>query len=326
MTIAKEPSKGPKVLASIDIGSHTARLLVSERTGPGGLFQTLVRERLYIRLADRFPSEGKAVITAEAIKRTLKALQRFNSMTRKFPVEAIQAVCTGVVRRAENREDFLDLIYKQTGIRAKVISGAQEAQFTALGVLGALDIQHGPFLIFDLGGGSTEFVCGGEENKTVNSVPLGAAVLTQKYLSTDPPQGKEIEATVREVDGILQKAFPKETCSEEDLLIVGTGGTVTTLAAIIYCINLEEINPERMNGLILERAQLEDLFTQMKTMTVGERLKLPGLDRGRADVILAGLVVVLRILHLFKSLQVTVSLSDLLEGMMLAYIHGEDDE
>ena len=98
-----------------------------------------------------------------------------------------------------------------------------------------------------------------------------------------------------------------------------------TMDLMIHDIDVEKISPDRMNGLILRRQRLEGLFVQMKTMTIDERIKLPGLDRGRADVILAGCMVVIRILHFFKSLQLVVSLSDLLEGIVIAYLKGEED-
>ena len=121
----------------------------------------------------------------------------------------------------------------------------------------------------------------------------------------------------REVDDILNRAFP-EGHPKGDGHVVGTGGTVTTLGAMLHNIRIEEISPERMNGLKLRREQLRALFEQLKAMTFDERLKLEGLDRGRADVIPAGCAMVLRILRFFKAREMVVSLSDLLEGMVLA--------
>jgi len=318
-------SVGGTKLASIDIGSHTARLLVSQEIGPPGLFRPLLRKRAYIRLAEDFSVQGKETIKPEAIERTLTALEDFASITRRFRVESTHAISTGVVREAENRDDFLSLIYDHTGIKVKVISGEEEAHLTGMGVLHSLNIEGRSFMIFDLGGGSTEFIYGDQEDKKVKSIPLGAMVLTQKYLTSDPPGEEQIEALVREVDGVLQEAFPENTCSEKDHLLAGTGGTVASLAAMIYSMDIKEISPDKMNGLILKREHLEDLFVRIKSMTIDDRLKLPGLDRGRADVIPAGCMVVIRILHFFKSLQIVVSLSDLLEGIVIAYLKGEEN-
>jgi exopolyphosphatase/guanosine-5'-triphosphate,3'-diphosphate pyrophosphatase len=312
-------------LASIDIGSHTARLLVAQSIGPPKLLEPLFRKRVYIRLAENFHTEGRGTLQPEAIGRTLKSLEDFASLTKGYGVESIRAVSTGVVREASNKDEFLRRIQEQTGIEVEVISGEEEAWLTEKGVLHALNMESGPFMIFDLGGGSTEFIYGKRESRKVKSVPLGAMVLAQKYLTSDPPQRERVEALGKEVDGLLKVSFSKYPHFRKDGLLVGTGGTVTALAAMIYAIDMEEVGPERMNGLILEREQLEDLFTRIKTMTTDERLKLPGLDRGRADVIPAGCMAVIRILRFLKTARMVVCLSDLLEGIIIAYLQGEKD-
>ncbi len=309
--------------ASIDIGSHTARLLVSQRVGPPGLFRPLIRKRAYIRLAESFDDHVGETLKADAIDRTLNTLEDFASITRKFHVDTTYAVCTGVVRKAVNRDQFLNLIYHHTGIKAEVISGKEEAHLTKKGVLHSLDIQGGPFIIFDLGGGSTEFIFGGKEDTKVKSIPLGAMTLTQRFLDSDPPEEKSIETLERFVDEALSDAFPNKTYSDNDSVVVGTGGTVTTLAAMHHDIDVKDVAPDRMNGLMLKRERLEECFGRMKTMTINERMKLPGLDRGRADVVLAGAVVVMRILHFFRCFQMVVSLSDILEGTLIANLEAK---
>jgi exopolyphosphatase/guanosine-5'-triphosphate,3'-diphosphate pyrophosphatase len=306
------------ILASIDIGSHTARLLVCQKTGSSKGLRPLQRKRVYIRLADGFSRHGGLRIQPEAVERTLSALEEFASVAKKFRVGSIQAVCTGVVREAANRDDLLKQILDRTGIQARVISGDEEARLTAKGVLHALHFQGRSSVIFDLGGGSTEFVYGEQGHQRVQSLTLGAMVLTQKYLISDPPAEEEMGALEREVDDLLKNAFPGTGFLEEEGFLVGTGGTVTTLGAMLHHVGLEEISPKRMNGLILRKEQLEDLFDRLRTATLNERLEFPGLDRGRADVIPAGCAAVLRILLFFRSRQLVVSLSDLLEGMALS--------
>ena len=305
------------ILASIDIGSHTARLLICQKTGSMTDIRTVLRKRTYIRLAEDFGSQGKPVIRPEATERALQALGEFASVAQKMHVESVRAVCTGVVREAENRDDFLNQIFERTGIQAHVLSGEEEARLTARGVLYALSVQGRVSMIFDLGGGSTEFIYGKQDLQKTQSLPLGAMVLTQRYLVSDPPGEEEMGALEQDVDDVLNRAFP-EGHLEEDDLVLGTGGTVTTLGAILHHIDIDEISPKRMNGLTLQREQLRDLFEQLKAMSFNERLKLQGLDRGRADVIPAGCAVVLRILRFFNAREMVVSLSDLLEGMVLA--------
>ena len=321
----KAPAGGAS-LASMDIGSHTARLLVARSIGPPKLLESLFRKRVYIRLAEEFHPEERGVLQPEAIGRALKCLKDFASVTEGYGVESTHAVTTGVVREAANRDEFLGRIQEHTGIEVEVISGEKEARFTEEGVLHALNVGSGPFVIFDLGGGSTEFIHGKGDSRQVKSVPLGAMLLAQKYLTSDPPQREGVEALGKEVDGLLKVSFPSNPPFRKEGLLVGTGGTVTTLAAMIYAIDVEEISPEIMNGLILEAEQLEDLFERIKTMTTEERLELPGLDRGRADVIPAGCMAVIRILRFLESPRMVVCLSDLLEGLLIAYLRGEKDE
>jgi len=313
-------------IASIDIGSHTARLLVSKKIGPPGLFQPLIRKRSYIRLAQCFDHQKETGIGPEAIDRTLSALEAFSDVARKYDVNRIHAVATGVVRRAVNRDHFIDLIQSKTGIQVDVITGEREAELTRKGVLHALNIETGPFVIFDLGGGTTEFIIGENSYTKIKSLPLGAAVLTQRFLRSDPPEKEKLEDLDNHVGEVLEEVFQKETHVGNDHLMVGTGGTVTTLAALIYQIGVQDISPERLNGLILRREQVGYHFEQLKSLTIDERLRIPGLDQGRAGVILAGAMVVIRILHYFRSVLMKVSLSDLLEGVLITYLEGEKDE
>jgi exopolyphosphatase/guanosine-5'-triphosphate,3'-diphosphate pyrophosphatase len=305
------------ILASIDIGSHTARLLVCQKTGSSKGLRPLQRKRAYTRMAEDFSHDGSLKIQPEAVGRALVALEEFATVAEKCHVESIQAVCTGVVREADNRDDLLKQILDRTGIQARIISGDEEARLTAKGVLHALRFQGRSWMIFDLGGASTEFVYGEQGHQKVQSLALGALVLTHKYLMSDPPGEEEMGALERGVDDLLEKAFPRVGFLEEMDLLVGTGGTVTTLGAMLHQVGIEEISPKRMNGLILRKDQLEGLFDRLRTATLDERLELPGLDRGRADVIPAGCAAVLRILCFFRSRQLVVSLSDLLEGMLL---------
>jgi exopolyphosphatase/guanosine-5'-triphosphate,3'-diphosphate pyrophosphatase len=139
-------------------------------------------------------------------------------------------------------------------------------------------------------------------------------ILTQRHFASDPPNEKEIESLKKETKDLLLKAFPDKI---RGTLLVGTGGTVTTLAAMAHGIDVEGISPERMNGLFLRVQQLGELLDQMKPLSFAERALLPGLDQGRADVILAGSVVVTEILNFFHSSEMMVSLTDLLEGALV---------
>jgi exopolyphosphatase/guanosine-5'-triphosphate,3'-diphosphate pyrophosphatase len=305
-----------KPCASIDIGSHTARLLIAEKSGSQGILRPLIRKRDYIRLSEGFDRAGKRIIQPDAIDRTLDVLRGFSRSLKTFDVGSVHAVATGLFREAANRDEFLDRIYESTGIRVRTITGDEEALLTGKGVLNALDIRKKPFIIFDLGGGSTEFLSGRGGRQTVRSIPLGAGILTQAYLKADPPEKNEIHVLSTYIDQTLMESGMEEVGGGDVYLVVGTGGTVTTLGAMTHRVSVEDMTPEVINGLTLERSQIEGLFYRLRNLTLEERAKLPGLDPGRAGVIVAGSLIVIRILHFFKSVQLTVSMSDLLEGIL----------
>ena len=311
-----------KILASIDIGSHTLRLLIAKESRVTGVFKPLARRRVYIRLAEGLTQSEKKIIPPRAMERALNALQVFSGYINRLSVHSVRAVATGAVREATNSEEFLDRIYEQTGIRAKPITGIEEALLSAKGALNALNIQAGPFVVFDLGGGSAEFLIDGGGRRLVRSLPLGAMILTKRYLGSDPPRKTQVSALLRHIDQCLNEAKMSVPGQRAPSIFVGTGGTVTTLAVMLHGISARDISAERINGLILKRRRIEALFSEIKNLSFGERLRLPGLDKDRADVILAGCLVVISILRLFKSHQLTVSMSDLLEGILIESING----
>jgi exopolyphosphatase/guanosine-5'-triphosphate,3'-diphosphate pyrophosphatase len=311
--------KGSSInLASLDIGSHTARLLVSECRQDTGALRPLLRRRAYIRLAKDFEIDNAKNIKPEAMERTLRVLDDFIRSARESKASAILAVATGLVREADNKDDFLSAIERKTGVRVRVVSGDEEAFLTGLGVVRALHLGRESFAVFDLGGGSTEFVVEEGAERKLFSLPLGAAICTERYLDSDPPEDKQIKAFESEVSETLQRAF--EPLEMGGKLLVGTGGTVTALAAIIHRIRVDDISPERMDGLALTLEMLEALFQKMKRMSTRERIELLGIDQGRADVVVGGCLIVISLMRFLGAVRLTVSVSDLLEGILIDYV------
>lgn len=307
--------------ASIDIGTHTARLLVARKPEIGEHPKPLARKRAYIRLGEGFSSPQGKTIQPGAVERTLAVLDDFLQYMSLFNVHDVQAVATGVVRNATNRDTFLDLIRTHTGLQVRPISGEEEAHLTSKAVMAALGTRSGPFLVFDLGGGSTEFFLRREGKHVVRSIPMGSLVLKQAFLKSDPPKDEQIDALSRHIEKMLGDL--RMEVSGGRLWVAGTGGTVTTLAAMLNDIYLEDIAPEMINDRTLTVKQLEGLFGEIRRMPYEERLKRPGLDPDRADVIVAGCLAVIKILYFLDVLQVTVSMSDLLEGILICYEEGE---
>ena len=300
-----------KKAAAIDIGSMTARLLVAEQAATEGMFRTISRGRGYIRLGEGFEEPEKATIKPDAIERTLNVLGDFVSITEASQVDSMRAVATGVLRAARNGEYFKKVIMDRTGIAIHIISGEEEAGLTAKGVLHFLDIGDFPYTIFDLGGGTTEFIFNHGKKQIIKSLPLGSLLLKQSFLSSVPPDEKGISSLSTHVDGVLDRAFKSRAHSKGQSVLIGTGGTVTTLAAMMHDIIIQDIRSERMNGLIIKQDGLERLITELQGKNLEDILKMPGLDTGRADVILAGAIIVNRVLTHFQSVQIVVSLSDI---------------
>jgi len=302
-----------QTVAAIDLGSHTARLLIARKSDLSTPFITLARERAYIRIAEDFDRHGERVIKPGAFARTLKVMHGFSRRTAGFNVRQVHAVATGVVRDAVNRDQFLNHIYDHTGIIVRPISGEREGLLGTKGVLHALNIGEGLFLIFDLGGGTTEFCLGARGRTEVKSIPLGAVVLSKEHIKTDPPEEAEIRALFRHIGECL-KDVDLDVSTEH--IIVGTGGTVTTLAAVIHRLPSDEIAPERVNGLILTLPQLKACFEAMRHLSLEQRIRRYGMDPERADVILAGSIVVMSILRFLGVYELAVSMSDILEGIL----------
>jgi exopolyphosphatase/guanosine-5'-triphosphate,3'-diphosphate pyrophosphatase len=194
--------------SSIDIGSHTARLLIAQMQGTERPLNVLTRKRTYTRLAEGFDETGPRILPEGGVQRTLEALRDFSTLNRRFQVQKVWAVATGVVREAEDRDLFLRRCHATTGIHIRMIQGQEEARLTSKGVLGTIQPQGNPFVVFDLGGGSTEFFCDHHGEVYERSIPLGAARLTHRYLRSDPPTESELQATRTYVEADLKAAFP----------------------------------------------------------------------------------------------------------------------
>lgn len=310
-----------KKIAAIDIGSYTTRLLIAAQSADR-ILQPLKRSRVYTRLAEGFRSQGELIDPA-AMQRTVQALAEFRLRAEEYEVDVFRVVCTGVVRRAKNRDAFLEHIAKTTGLKAEIISGETEAYLTAQGILNSIAVGEQPYLIFDLGGGSTEFVLGREDQADMKSLEIGAAVFSEQFLHSDPALPAEIMALQRSIRKILAQAYPDRKWADHEWAMIGTGGTVTALVALLDRVQIEEIGYEKIHGRVIVLQELQGLWSRLKDLGMAERQKWPGLDVNRAKIIPAGLWIVMEIMDFFQSRRFKASFSDLLEGMILHYFKGE---
>jgi exopolyphosphatase/guanosine-5'-triphosphate,3'-diphosphate pyrophosphatase len=296
-------------IAAIDIGSNTLRLLIVEKTSLG--FRPVFRDREIVRLGRGFfPSH---LLSPEAMDMALSVLTRFRNKTDAEGVARIRTGGTGVLRTAENREYFLEKANQETGVAIEILSGPEEARIMAEGVLSQFPLLKGRSAIFDLGGGSTEFVivCQGRMAERL-SLPLGAVGLTEEFLKTDPPTEKELISLRKLCRTILGKNLSK---NDKIINLIGTAGTVTTLAAMVK--GITDYEPDLINGTILLKDRLNQLAEDILSRPFDQRKHLPGLEPGRADIIGAGLLVVLEIMEYFSKDRLLVSDAGLLEGLIL---------
>jgi len=304
-------------LASIEIGTNSIRMLIAEKGISENTLKPILRKRVITRLGKNFNKKEARIIEHEPMSRSISVLRDFFDIARQFDIPSPIVVATGVVREARNRNNFIALIDKKLGHTVKVITGEEESYLTCRGVLSSLVRRREPLVIFDCGGGSTEFIWTNNKDEKSKSIKLGAVILTDDYLITDPPKDEEINQIINQIDSIfkVKLEYIKELC-KETFSLVGTGGTVITVAAMIHGVRETEFD-EKLNGLIIKRKDIELLFTKMKGMPEEERLNLKGLEPGREDIVLAGTIMVTKIMDYFEKDEIIISYSDLLEGILL---------
>ena len=312
-----------KIFASIDLGSHTARLLIARQSIDSHNISPLFRKREYVRLAEDFGRVEDRLLTPDAMDRAVGVMNGFSLMIRHFGVDHTVAVATGVVRESKNADQLLNRILKNSGIVVHVVSGEREALLSRLGAVRSLKIPEVSYLVFDLGGGSTEFIRRTGDGMDVRSVPLGAVGLSKKHGRTDPLVHTEIAAINSETDRFLQQTRLHAISRER---FIGTGGTVVTLAAMIHGIPFDQIVPEKINGLSLRLEEIEEVFHEMNAISLAERMQRYRLEPERAGVILAGSLIVIRIMRRLKARTLLVSMSDLLEGILFDFLEGEQHD
>jgi exopolyphosphatase / guanosine-5'-triphosphate,3'-diphosphate pyrophosphatase len=300
-----------KKFASIDIGSNTVRLLVMEADNTGG-FQEVNSERVICRLGEGINSEKR--LLPHRMKLTLEVLQRFRDQCRKYGDIPIQVVATSAVREASNREEFVHLAREQAGLDVQVIPWEEEARLTVEGVFWKLP-SSGKTLIFDIGGGSTEFIFSQDKQVLASAgTSLGVVRLTEQFISQHPIDAREYENLKNHIREQLNRVlFRLGDPSPEKL--IGTAGTVTTLAAMDR--NIFPYDPEKIHGLVLPLENIQRLFENLKSKSLEQRLEIPSLERGREDLIIAGTILILETMRTFNGSHLTVSEYSLREGVLL---------
>ena len=299
-------------IASIDIGSNTARLLIIEPKDDQK-FNLLVSERNITRLGEGIEAQGK--LTEHRIQTTLKVLSIFRQICLENGDPPIFAVATSAVRESSNGQEFVRRAKKETGIDIKIITWEEEAKLTLEGVYWKIPHENRRVITFDIGGGSTEFILSqGKNIKDFCSTSLGVVKLTEKFITQHPVDEREYHSLQNHLQYELQTVKKKLSAFLPELLI-GTAGTVTTLAALKE--NIYPYDPEKIHGSTFSRPEAEAILDDLKGRSLSQRLLLKPIETGREDLIIAGTAIVLETMRAFGCEILTVSEYSLREGLIL---------
>jgi exopolyphosphatase/guanosine-5'-triphosphate,3'-diphosphate pyrophosphatase len=301
-----------KKFASIDIGSNTVRLLILESRGQGD-FLEIDSIRRITRLGQGMDTEKR--LGQGPMETTLAVLKEFKKSCRKHGDIPIRAVATSAVREAENKDDFIQLARERTGIDIEVIPWEEEAQLTLKGVFWKIPHQNRTILTFDIGGGSTEFILSkGDHVLGTTGTSLGTVRLTEKFISMHPVPHEDYACLTSHIQSELAKVNDRLPALQPEIAI-GTAGTVTTLAALDQ--NIYPYDPLKVHAVSLPVDNIQKIQTDLKAMSIAERLALNPLEPGREDLIIAGAAIVLETLAAFGCASLLVSEYSLREGIIL---------
>ncbi|MDY6855329.1 MAG: Ppx/GppA phosphatase family protein [Thermodesulfobacteriota bacterium] len=302
--------------ASVDIGTNTIRLLIADLDKNGELKRVLHRMEI-TRLGENLVKGGE--ILPGAIERSIGVLKGYSNLTKKYKTKETFAVATSVFREANNRDEFLKRVYKSTGLKIKIISGIEEARICFLGIVSAMGCLIDNILVIDVGGGSTELlIANGKNPITAYSLHLGAVYLTERFIQSDPPMRSELDDMRYFIDksiSSITRYMPETWIGSSSFHLVGTAGTITTLAALDQ--EMRTYNPDRINGYLLTRESIQRIYNMLIRLPLKKRRILNGLGKKRADIIIAGMVIVMGIMDSFMFDELKVSDAGLLEGIIV---------
>ncbi len=305
-------------VAAIDIGTNSTRLLVGEITDRMGTLGSLDRRMTITRLGQGV--DATKMLAPDAMERTLSTLREYRAVIDALGgVEAVRATATSAARDASNRDAFFAPAAEIIGSELELLSGDEEAELSFFGATAALDgAGDAPYLVVDIGGGSTEFVVGTTTPEGTMSVDIGCVRITEAWLHSDPPAPEELSQAVHVVREHVVDVIREVPGVKDANTLIGLAGTVTTVAAIE--LGLAEYDPVRIHHSRLSRAAVEEIFRTLATEPAEQRRHNPGLEPGRVDVIVGGVIVLVTILRTLGVDEVLVSEADILDGLVRSLI------
>ncbi|MFJ7208770.1 exopolyphosphatase [Streptomyces sp. NPDC098789] len=305
-------------VAGIDCGTNSIRLLVADCDPETGELIELDRRMIVVRLGQGVDRTGR--LAPEALERTFAACREYAAVIEELGAERIRFVATSASRDAENRDEFVRGVVDILGVEPEVISGDQEAEFSFTGATKELtgrDDLAKPYLVVDIGGGSTEFVVGEEHVRAARSVDVGCVRMTERHLVvdgvvTDPPTEAQVAAVRADIEAALDLAAETVPLGEARTL-VGLAGSVTTVAGI--ALGLAEYDSAAIHHSRISYEAVREVSERMLTLTHAERASIGVMHPGRVDVIGAGALILRAIMERTGAKEVVVSEHDILDGI-----------
>jgi exopolyphosphatase / guanosine-5'-triphosphate,3'-diphosphate pyrophosphatase len=301
-------------VAALDCGTNSLRLLVADIDADNGTLTDVVRRMEIVRLGQGVDTTGR--LAPEALDRTMAALSGYAGLISQLGGEAVRMVATSATRDAGNSEEFVARVKEVLGAEPEVLSGDEEARLSFLGAtaeLAAGQSADPPYLVVDIGGGSTEFVLGGPTGVTsAISVDIGCVRMTERHLRSDPPGRGEIAAATADIDAAIDRAAAQVAVGEARTLI-GLAGSVTTVAGI--ALDLPAYDAARLHHSRVPAPEVHAVTDRLLSLTRAERAQLGVMHPGRVDVIGAGSLILDRIMTRLGMGQVLVSEHDILDGI-----------
>jgi exopolyphosphatase/guanosine-5'-triphosphate,3'-diphosphate pyrophosphatase len=301
-------SVGP--VAAIDCGTNSTRLLITD-----WMARPLSRQMRITRLGEGVDATGS--LSTDAIERCLAVLRDYRAEMERLGVVRGRLVATSAARDASNGDDFLAAASEATGITAELLAGTEEGRLSMGGAVAELDPDDGPFLILDIGGGSTELVAGSgpdDPDLAAVSLQIGCVRITERFLRSDPPMATELKDAELLVGDLLEGAiaeYPRFTATRR---LVGLAGTVTTLAALDQ--GLEEYDRSLIHHAVLTADQVAAWYRTLAGEVRQARLDRAGMAAGREDVIVGGALILHTVMQRFGFDECLVSEADILDGMV----------
>jgi len=299
-------------VAAVDIGTNSVRLLVADvahRDGDTAL-EAMDRRMRITRLGEGVDTGHR--LAPAAVERTLDVLREYGEAIRGHGAAKVRAAATSAARDATNRDEFFAAAAEAIGVVPELLSGDEEARLSFGGATACLADEPAPYLVIDIGGGSTEFTLGTTEPEAAISVDVGCVRLTEQWLRSDPPAPEELSqavSVVRDHLGDVERALPH---LRDAKTVVGLAGSITTIAAVEQGVPYSR---EAVHRFRLTRDAAEDVFRTLALEPAAERRHNPGLEPGRVDIIVGGAVVLVTTMRYFEIDEVLVSEDDILDGL-----------